>query len=146
MTSEFISFYHYLHLLFTIRQEFFLTSEGMRDLFVSLISFRTYLYDNGNRHVTFRFPKKGRFGRHMVLFRERPPGRVARWWGEWVFTPSTGWRSGNHPRAYGRTGARHMRSPGTGTRPGAYTWAGTATGGVTAPCLRRLRRKTLMTS
>jgi hypothetical protein len=58
MTSEFTSFYHYLHLLFTIRQEFFLTSEGMRDLFVSLISFRTYLYDNGNRQETFRFAKK----------------------------------------------------------------------------------------
>ena len=60
--------------------------------------------------------------------------------------PSTGWRSGGHPLTYGPAGARHLRSPGASTRPSTYTQAGIATAGVAAPCLRRLRRKTLMTS
>ena len=143
---EFISFCHYLHLLFTIRQEFFLTSEGMRDRFVSLISFQTYLYENANRQVTFRFAKKNRAGRIIVPVREhRPSGAVK--WVRMVFPhPFNRVAIRAHSWAYGRTGARHLRSPGTGTRPGAYTWAGTATGRVAAPCVRRLRRKTLMTS
>ncbi len=61
-------------------------------------------------------------------------------------SPSAGWQTEPSTLIPRVSVAWHLRSRKTSTRPGAYTWAGTATAGVAASCLRRLRRKTLMIS
>ena len=128
-------------------KSFFLSSEAMNNLFVSLISCQTYLNNSRSSRNVSICRKKGRAGRIIVPVREHRPSGAVKWGGSWYFPTSFDRMAIRaHSRAYGRTGARHLRSPGTGTRPGIYTWVGTATGGVAALYLRRLRRKTFMSS